>query len=65
MGAPTVILAGKVYGTGSLRKWGEKRTFLLSVRAAIAESRERIHRSNLVGMGVLPLRYKVGETANR
>jgi len=58
-----VILAGKEYGSGSSRDWAAKGTALLGVRAVIAESFERIHRSNLVGMGILPLQYKVGDTA--
>ncbi len=62
-GTPTVVLAGKDYGMGSSRDWAAKGTYLLGVRAVIAESFERIHRSNLVGMGVLPLEYKNGETA--
>ena len=62
-GVPLVILAGKEYGTGSSRDWAAKGTFLLGVKAVIAESFERIHRSNLVGMGVLPLVYKPGENA--
>jgi aconitate hydratase len=62
-GVPLVILAGKEYGTGSSRDWAAKGTFLLGVRAVIAESFERIHRSNLVGMGVLPLTYADGQTA--
>ncbi len=53
---PLMVLAGKEYGTGSSRDWAAKGTYLLGVRAVIAESFERIHRSNLVGMGVLPLR---------
>ena len=60
---PLVVLAGKEYGSGSSRDWAAKGTFLLGVKAVIAESYERIHRSNLVGMGVLPLQYKIGETA--
>ncbi len=60
---PLVILAGKEYGTGSSRDWAAKGTFLLGVRAVIAESYERIHRSNLVFMGVLPLQYEEGESA--
>lgn len=60
-GVPLVVLAGKDYGMGSSRDWAAKGTFLLGVRVAIAESFERIHRSNLVGMGVLPLIYKKGE----
>jgi len=61
-GTPLVILAGKEYGSGSSRDWAAKGTRLLGVRAVIAESFERIHRSNLVGMGVLPLEFKAGET---
>ena len=59
-GVPLVVLAGKEYGTGSSRDWAAKGTLLLGVRAVIAESYERIHRSNLVGMGVLPLRIPAG-----
>jgi aconitate hydratase len=59
---PLVIIAGKEYGTGSSRDWAAKGTVLLGVRAVIAESFERIHRSNLVGMGVLPLEFTNGET---
>ena len=59
---PLVIVAGKEYGTGSSRDWAAKGTVLLGVRAVIAESFERIHRSNLVGMGVLPLEFTNGET---
>jgi aconitate hydratase len=58
-----VVLAGKEYGTGSSRDWAAKGTLLLGVKAVIAESYERIHRSNLVGMGVLPLQYKEGDSA--
>jgi aconitate hydratase len=61
-GVPLVIIAGKEYGTGSSRDWAAKGTLLLGVRAVIAESFERIHRSNLVGMGVLPLEFVDGET---
>jgi aconitate hydratase A / 2-methylisocitrate dehydratase len=61
-GTPLVVLAGKEYGSGSSRDWAAKGTRLLGVRAVIAESFERIHRSNLVGMGVLPLQFKDGET---
>ncbi len=61
-GTPLVVLAGKEYGTGSSRDWAAKGTVLLGVRAVIAESFERIHRSNLVGMGVLPLQFHDGET---
>jgi len=57
-----VILAGKEYGTGSSRDWAAKGTYLLGVKAVIAESFERIHRSNLVGMGVLPLQFCAGES---
>ena len=59
---PLVIVAGKEYGTGSSRDWAAKGTMLLGVRAVIAESFERIHRSNLVGMGVLPLEFTNGES---
>jgi aconitate hydratase len=62
-GVPLVVLAGKEYGTGSSRDWAAKGTALLGVRAVIAESYERIHRSNLIGMGVLPLQYEEGESA--
>ena len=58
---PLVVLAGKEYGTGSSRDWAAKGTFLLGVRAVIAESFERIHRTNLVGMGVLPLEFHTGD----
>jgi aconitate hydratase len=62
-GIPLVILAGKEYGSGSSRDWAAKGTALLGVRVVIAESYERIHRSNLIGMGVLPLQFKSGENA--
>lgn len=62
-GVPLVILAGKEYGSGSSRDWAAKGTALLGVRAVIAESFERIHRSNLIGMGVLPLQFQDGETS--
>jgi aconitate hydratase len=62
-GVPLVVLAGKEYGSGSSRDWAAKGTALLGVRAVIAESYERIHRSNLIGMGVLPLQYPAGVTA--
>ena len=62
-GTPLVILAGKEYGTGSSRDWAAKGTMLLGVKAVIAESFERIHRSNLIGMGVLPLQFKEGDSA--
>jgi aconitate hydratase len=61
-GTPMVVVAGKEYGTGSSRDWAAKGTNLLGVRAVIVESFERIHRSNLVGMGVLPLQFKGGDT---
>ena len=60
---PLVILAGKEYGSGSSRDWAAKGTALLGVRAVIAESYERIHRSNLIGMGVLPLQFPDGQSA--
>jgi aconitate hydratase len=63
-GVPLVIIAGKDYGSGSSRDWAAKGTLLLGVRAVIAESFERIHRSNLVGMGVLPLQFMPGENAS-
>ena len=62
-GVPLVVIAGKEYGSGSSRDWAAKGTTLLGVRAVIAESYERIHRSNLVGMGVLPLQFLPGESA--
>ena len=62
-GVPLVVIAGKEYGTGSSRDWAAKGTLLLGVKAAIAESFERIHRSNLVGMGVLPLQFMPAENA--
>ena len=62
-GVPLMILAGKEYGSGSSRDWAAKGTALLGVRAVIAESFERIHRSNLIGMGVLPLQFRDGESA--
>ena len=62
-GTPLVVIAGKEYGTGSSRDWAAKGTLLLGIKAVIAESFERIHRSNLVGMGVLPLQFKHGENA--
>jgi aconitate hydratase len=60
---PLVVLAGKEYGSGSSRDWAAKGTLMLGVRAVIAESYERIHRSNLIGMGVLPLQFAEGESA--
>ena len=62
-GRPLIILAGKDYGSGSSRDWAAKGPFLQGVRAVIAESYERIHRSNLVGMGIVPLQYEEGQTA--
>jgi aconitate hydratase len=62
-GVPLVILAGKEYGSGSSRDWAAKGTALLGVRAVIAESYERIHRSNLIGMGVIPLQFPAGESS--
>jgi aconitate hydratase len=61
--SPLIILAGREYGTGSSRDWAAKGTMLLGVRAVIAESFERIHRSNLIGMGVAPLQFQAGESA--
>jgi aconitate hydratase len=62
-GTPLVVLAGREYGSGSSRDWAAKGTRLLGVRAVIAQSYERIHRSNLVGMGVLPLQFDEGDSA--
>lgn len=62
IGTPLIVIAGKEYGTGSSRDWAAKGTFLLGIKAVIAESFERIHRSNLIGMGVLPLEFIEGET---
>jgi aconitate hydratase len=62
-GTPLIVIAGKEYGSGSSRDWAAKGTLLLGVRAVIAESYERIHRSNLVGMGVLPLQFEAGQNA--
>ena len=62
---PLLVLAGKEYGSGSSRDWAAKGTFLLGIKAVLAESYERIHRSNLVGLGVLPLQYKEGDTAEK
>jgi aconitate hydratase len=61
-GTPTVVFAGEEYGTGSSRDWAAKGTQLLGIKAVVAQSFERIHRSNLVGMGVLPLQFKNGES---
>jgi aconitate hydratase len=63
-GVPLIVLAGKEYGSGSSRDWAAKGPRLLGVRAVIAQSYERIHRSNLVGMGILPLEFRSGETAD-
>jgi aconitate hydratase len=63
-GVALVVIAGKEYGTGSSRDWAAKGTLLLGVRAVIAETYERIHRSNLVGMGILPLQYQPGQSAS-
>jgi aconitate hydratase len=60
---PLIVIAGKEYGTGSSRDWAAKGSMLLGVKSVLAESFERIHRSNLVGMGVLPLQFKEGESA--
>jgi len=62
-GEPLVVIAGKEYGTGSSRDWAAKGTNLLGIKAVLAESFERIHRSNLVGMGVLPLQFSEGQNA--
>jgi aconitate hydratase len=60
---PLLVIAGREYGSGSSRDWAAKGTMLLGIKAVIAESYERIHRSNLVGMGVLPLQFKPGQSA--
>jgi aconitate hydratase len=62
-GTPLLVIAGREYGSGSSRDWAAKGTSLLGVRAVLAESYERIHRSNLVGMGVMPLQFLPGESA--
>src|SRR5437899_10493421 len=62
-GAPLIVIAGQEYGTGSSRDWAAKGTALLGVKAVVAQSFERIHRSNLVGMGVLPLQFREGASA--
>src|ERR1700746_3282021 len=62
-GIPLLVLAGKEYGSGSSRDWAAKGPLLLGIRAVIAESYERIHRSNLVGMGILPLQFLLGQNA--
>ncbi len=61
-GTPLVVIGGKEYGTGSSRDWAAKGTRLLGVKAVLVESFERIHRSNLIGMGILPLQFKAGES---
>jgi aconitate hydratase len=61
---PLMIFAGKEYGSGSSRDWAAKGTYLLGVKAVVAESFERIHRSNLVNMGVLPLQFKLGDSVD-
>jgi aconitate hydratase len=61
-GTPTVVFAGEEYGTGSSRDWAAKGTQLLGIKAVVAKSFERIHRSNLIGMGVLPLQFKAGQS---
>jgi aconitate hydratase len=63
-GTSLIVIAGKEYGTGSSRDWAAKGTMMLGVKAVIAESFERIHRSNLVGMGVMPLQFLTGESAD-
>src|SRR5690606_9509719 len=63
-GTPLIVIAGSEYGSGSSRDWAAKGTLLLGVKAVIAASYERIHRSNLIGMGVLPLQFINGETAD-
>jgi len=62
-GTPLLVIAGKEYGTGSSRDWAAKGTVLLGVKAVLAESYERIHRSNLIGMGVMPLEFNSGDSA--
>src|SRR5262249_22531492 len=63
-GTPLIVLAGKEYGSGSSRDWAAKGPYLLGIKAVIAESFERIHRSNLIGMGILPLQYMDGANAS-
>ena len=63
-GTPTIILAGKEYGSGSSRDWAAKGPYLQGIKAAIAESYERIHRSNLIGMGIIPLQFLAGQNAD-
>jgi aconitate hydratase len=62
-GTPLLVIAGQEYGTGSSRDWAAKGTILLAVKAVLAQSYERIHRNNLIGMGVLPLQFRPGESA--
>ena len=62
-GIPVIVVAGKMHGSGSSRDWAAKGPMLLGVRAALAESFEHIHRSNLIGMGILPLQFREGENA--
>ncbi len=62
-GRDVIVLSGKEYGSGSSRDWAAKGPWMLGIKAVIAESYERIHRSNLVGMGIVPLQYQPGETA--
>ena len=63
-GVPAVVIGGKEYGTGSSRDWAAKGPMLMGVKAVMAESYERIHRSNLIGMGILPLQFKSGQSAD-
>merc|ERR1719199_2174625 len=63
-GFPLIVMAGKEYGSGSSRDWAAKGPFLQGVKAVVAQSYERIHRSNLVGMGILPLQFRDGESAD-
>ena len=62
-GRQVIVLSGKEYGSGSSRDWAAKGPWILNIKAVIAESYERIHRSNLVGMGIVPLQYQAGQTA--
>lgn len=64
IGTPLIIIAGRDYGSGSSRDWAAKGPYLLGIRAVIAESYERIHRSNLIGMGLIPLQFLPGESAS-
>ena len=63
-GVPAIVIGGKEYGTGSSRDWAAKGPSLMGVKAVLAESYERIHRSNLIGMGILPLQFKSGDSAS-